>query len=175
MNTSDNIELRSEKIRNIIGQIPPNLIRFGISLIFIVFTIVSIGTYFFEYDKTLKVIAKLSMHKDSIAVQLDIPLYQKEMIRTGQRVFLNFDKIPNMYGQRIIIHLPNIIGLVHVSNKGGYYSPVFYMSQSTLHSNNFDYKIDGPLTVDAEILIGRIRFSDQLIDPIKALFKHWGK
>lgn len=35
----DRIELRSEKVRNIIGTIPPTLVRWGIAVITIIFVI----------------------------------------------------------------------------------------------------------------------------------------
>lgn len=36
-NTHDKIELRSEKVRKFIGEIPPSLVRWGIAVIVIVF------------------------------------------------------------------------------------------------------------------------------------------
>lgn len=36
-NTHDKIELRSEKVRQLIGEIPPSLVRWGIAIIAIVF------------------------------------------------------------------------------------------------------------------------------------------
>lgn len=35
--THDKIELRSEKVRQLIGEIPPSLVRWGIAIIVIVF------------------------------------------------------------------------------------------------------------------------------------------
>lgn len=36
-NTNDKIELRSEKVRKLIGEIPPSLVRWGTAIIAIVF------------------------------------------------------------------------------------------------------------------------------------------
>lgn len=36
-NTQDKIELRSEKVRKLIGEIPPSLVRWGTAIIAIVF------------------------------------------------------------------------------------------------------------------------------------------
>lgn len=45
----DNIELRSEKVRNIIGQMPPFLIRWGNTiLIIIVIILLIVATYFYK-------------------------------------------------------------------------------------------------------------------------------
>lgn len=37
--TNSKIELRSEKVRNIIGEIPPALVRWGIAIIVVIFAI----------------------------------------------------------------------------------------------------------------------------------------
>jgi hypothetical protein len=41
----DKIELRSEKVRNIIGQMPPFIIRWGNTVLFIILIILSIAVY----------------------------------------------------------------------------------------------------------------------------------
>jgi hypothetical protein len=41
----DKIELRSEKVRNIIGQMPPFLIRWGNTILFIIFIMLAIVIY----------------------------------------------------------------------------------------------------------------------------------
>ncbi|WP_459188721.1 hypothetical protein ACGE0T_01075 [Parabacteroides sp. APC149_11_2_Y6] len=43
----DRIELRSEKVRNIIGQMPPFLIRWGNTILLIIFILLLAAGYFF--------------------------------------------------------------------------------------------------------------------------------
>jgi hypothetical protein len=47
------IELRSEKVRNIIGQIPPFLVRSGIGVIALVVVLVLVVCYFIPYSETI--------------------------------------------------------------------------------------------------------------------------
>ena len=54
MEEIDKIELRSEKVRNIIGKIPPMIIRVGISVIFFIIIGLLAGSYFFKYDYTIE-------------------------------------------------------------------------------------------------------------------------
>lgn len=53
MNTSnkthDNIELRSEKVRKLIGDIPPSLVRWGIVIITIVFGVLLAAICLLQY------------------------------------------------------------------------------------------------------------------------------
>ena len=43
---SDNIELRSEKVRNIIGKVPPRLVTFGTVVITIIVLALAVAFYF---------------------------------------------------------------------------------------------------------------------------------
>lgn len=43
----DKIELRSEKVRNIIGQMPPFLIRWGNTILLIIFLTLLVAGYWF--------------------------------------------------------------------------------------------------------------------------------
>lgn len=43
----DKIELRSEKVRNLIGQMPPFLIRWGNTILFIILLLLAIAAYFY--------------------------------------------------------------------------------------------------------------------------------
>ena len=45
----DNIELRSEKVRNLIGEIPPSLIRWGTAVIVLIFLLLLTAICFLPY------------------------------------------------------------------------------------------------------------------------------
>jgi hypothetical protein len=47
---TDNIELRSEKARSIIGQIPPIIVRVGIAIMSIIIIIFLLVSYFIKFD-----------------------------------------------------------------------------------------------------------------------------
>ena len=49
MNDIDQIELRSEKVRKIVGDIPSGFIRYGISIITLVLILIGIACYFILY------------------------------------------------------------------------------------------------------------------------------
>lgn len=55
--TYDRIELRSEKVRNIIGAIPSVLVRWGIAVIVIIFVLLILAIFLVPYpygeDKTI--------------------------------------------------------------------------------------------------------------------------
>ena len=45
------IELRSEKVRHIIGEIPSGIVRYGITIITIVILVLLVGAYFIPYPR----------------------------------------------------------------------------------------------------------------------------
>ena len=53
MNNIDKIELRNEKIRKIIGDMPSGFIRYGISIITYILIIIYIVLYFIPYKNVL--------------------------------------------------------------------------------------------------------------------------
>mgnify|MGYP000996928819 FL=1 len=65
----DKIELRSEKVRHIIGEIPSRVVRYGITIITIVVLGLLAGAYFIPYPETIS--AKVQMtnaHQGTITV-----------------------------------------------------------------------------------------------------------
>ena len=49
----ENIELRSESVQEILGRPPRWIIRWGISIIFIIVAGLVVGSYFFKYPDVL--------------------------------------------------------------------------------------------------------------------------
>ena len=64
-NDIDNIELRSEKVHHIIGQVPPTLVRTGTMVITLVVIALAIAFYTIRYPITIEAQGKV-MHNDSI-------------------------------------------------------------------------------------------------------------
>ena len=66
-NDIDNIELRSEKVRHIIGQVPPALVRTGTIVITLVVIALAIAFYTIRYPITIEAQGKVS-NNDSIEI-----------------------------------------------------------------------------------------------------------
>lgn len=56
MNDMDKIELRSEKVRKIIGDMPSGFLRYGISIITIVLMLICMACYFIPYENGQNII-----------------------------------------------------------------------------------------------------------------------
>ena len=82
------IELRSEKVRHIIGEIPSRIVRYGITIISIVILGLLIGTYFIPYPETIS--AKVQMtnaHQGTIT----IPYKYVNTIARGMTANIEFE------------------------------------------------------------------------------------
>ncbi|MGC9151771.1 MAG: hypothetical protein ACP5F6_08435 [Microbacter sp.] len=97
----DTIELRSEKVRNIIGKVPPRIVRSGLSVLATVFGLLLIGSYFFPYTETIHASAQIipsdSSHYYAVA---DIPIILQARISNGLEVMIEIEGYnKNSYGQ----------------------------------------------------------------------------
>ena len=69
-NESENIELRSEKVRHIIGQVPPALVRTGTMVITLVVIALAVAFYTIRYPITIEAQGKVMRNE---SVELLVP------------------------------------------------------------------------------------------------------
>ena len=69
-NETDNIELRSEKVRHIIGQVPPTLVRTGTMVITLVVIVLAVAFYIIRYPITIEAQGKVTRND---SVELLVP------------------------------------------------------------------------------------------------------
>ena len=90
------IELRSEKVRNIIGEIPSGIVRYGITIITIVLLILLVGAYFIPYPETIS--ARIEM-TDRRQGTVDIPYKYVNTVKKGKNVSIELEGYDTeMYG-----------------------------------------------------------------------------
>jgi len=119
----DNIELRSERVRNIIGLIPPSIIRIGMTLIFLIIIGILVGTYFFEYEYSIKTSAIVGQQNDTTIFIVKIPANEILKVKKGHLVVMSLDKDPNLYNERIRTVIQTNPDKIVISAAGGYYFP----------------------------------------------------
>ncbi len=170
-NNTDNIELRSEKVRNIIGQIPPKIIRVGITTIFFIIIGLLIGIYYFEYEYTIKTTALVEQSQDTTKIQLKIPANEIEKVKEGHKVFLSFDNIPNVYNEKIAVQIQSIPKRINISENGGFYITEIVLTRKLQSENGNEIIIDNKIVVKVEIICGKISLFDKITAPFKSILK----
>ena len=90
------IELRSEKVRHIIGEIPSRIVRYGITIITFVILGLLIGAYFIPYPETIS--ARIEM-TDRRQGTVDIPYKYVNWVVKGKNVSIELEGYDTeMYG-----------------------------------------------------------------------------
>ncbi|GAB6975930.1 hypothetical protein [Prevotella falsenii] len=84
----DKIELRSEKVRHIIGEIPTRIVRYGITVITIVILGLLMGAYFIPYPETIS--ARVEM-ADAHQGTTTVPYKYVNTIAKGMTVNIEFE------------------------------------------------------------------------------------
>ena len=82
------IELRSEKVRHIIGEIPSRIVRYGITIITIVMLGLLTGAYFIPYPETIS--AKVQM-TNAYQGTITIPYKYVNTIARGMTANIEFE------------------------------------------------------------------------------------
>ena len=101
------IELRSEKVRHIIGKIPSRIVRYGITIITIVILGLLTGAYFIPYPETIS--ARIEM-ADEHQGTIDIPYKYVNWVTKGMTANIEFEGYDaetygTAYGTLSLIHI----------------------------------------------------------------------
>ena len=127
----DSIELRSEKVRSIIGKMPSLVVRSGITILFVVFILLIVGSYFFPYTETIQVSTQIISSEDSsYNAKLEIPIALQAKIEQGLPVMIEIEGYTkNKYGQLSgYIERIDSIPVIEEGNK-------YLIANANLHEN----------------------------------------
>lgn len=170
MEEKDNIELRSEKVRNLIGQIPPVIIRAGISVIFFIILILLIGSWFFKFEYTIKTTATINQHTEDLIIELKIPANEISKIKTGQKVIIDFNNIPNLYNEKMITKIQTVPDILEITEDGGFYNAEILLKEKPKTELGITLSIQKEIKANAEIVTDKISLFDRILEPIRTMF-----
>lgn len=145
------IELRSEKVRNIIGIIPPCLIRVGIIAIIILSCIISISCSIISVP--VFVDCDITINKDNLSIE---KIKLDKGVEINEKIEKDTPLIITLGNQKIYkTSFYKDVTKLSIQNDGVYISdPNLYIPQ-TLSLANISYSID-----DNIVLRGKIRLKD---------------
>lgn len=84
----DRIELRSEKVRHIIGEIPSRIVRYGIMVITIVVLGLLVGAYFMPYPETVSATIRMANDRQGTVA---IPYRYVNQVGKGMKVSIELE------------------------------------------------------------------------------------
>lgn len=92
----DNIELRSEKTRQIIGMVPSGIVRYGTLIIAVIIAVLLAVSYFVPYPENLQADATVEINTDGeVNVCAYIPYSHINTIHEGMNAEIEFEGYPS--------------------------------------------------------------------------------
>ncbi|MDR0296058.1 MAG: hypothetical protein LBH91_07780 [Prevotellaceae bacterium] len=143
------IELRSERVRSIIGKMPSILIRYGTGIIAAVLFFVVAGSFFFKFTPVYYTHAQVSISKNDTIIRIEVPVGLEPLVKVGTGSVIFFDNISGFDTERLHVTV-NYIDTVMYINDSGVFFHVF------CEVNNFDFvdkniETDGFISAKAQI------------------------
>lgn len=89
----EKIELRGENVRNILGEIPPFVIRSGITVLILLLTLLITSTALITFDYTIDTIAIVEEKNNSIIMDILIPTNKIKTTRLNNGIIIQFSQI----------------------------------------------------------------------------------
>lgn len=155
--SAEGLELKSDKVRSIIGQIPPWIIRSGISVLLLIVTILLIGSYYFKYPYQVTTVITFTK-VDSVFVGIvKIPANEITKISKGQEVEINFDHTKYTSGVFLKSSLGKISKELTISDGSGFYTARIDRIE--------DLKVVEETVGKAIIITDEISFFERIISP----------
>lgn len=85
------IELRSEKVRNIVGKVPPATERYGISVIFIVLLVLVGVSMLIPYKETINLQIRFQPETSKTVGVADVETWRAASLQKGQSVKITIE------------------------------------------------------------------------------------
>lgn len=148
MEQKDNIELRSEKVRNIIGQIPPRIIRLGIAVFAIIIALTTTIACFYTFPSVINAESLIHQHNDCLHYTILVPVEQSAKIKAEQKVLFKNDKISSTNPVLFESMIQQIDSNNYVSSKG-----IYLRATGTFKHD--DVVIADTIEFETEIYVGK--------------------
>ena len=109
MENKDNIELRSEKVRHIIGRIPPLLIRMGTAVVAIIMIAMSVAVYTVHYPITIEAKGEVVILNTIPQARVYIPYKYIGLFDEQRTTDIKFEGYDKVYVMPVILHSHKLI------------------------------------------------------------------
>lgn len=88
MEEVEKIELRSEKVRHLIGEIPPGIVRYGILIITFIVAGLMAGAYFIPYPES---VGGDAVVLDSSHIEVSVPYKYVNTLKSGMKASVELE------------------------------------------------------------------------------------
>ena len=103
---TDNIELRSEKVRNVIGKVPPRLVSLGTVVITIIVLVIAVAFYKIPYPISVEANGEVVSQR---TIQVFVPYKYLSLFNESRTALVSFEGNNISYNCNIIGHNTRLI------------------------------------------------------------------
>lgn len=156
----DNIELHCEEVQEIMGNVPPWILRWGILAIAFVTVMFFAVCYLFRLPETIDGNAIIAISKNNIIAKMLVVDSKVSKIKIGQEVKISLDRYPSSrYGY--------IIGFVNsisdIPNRDNEYTIWIRLPHRLVTDANVDIPLKTIQRGESKIIIGNVRLINRLV------------
>ena len=156
----DNIELHCEEVQEIMGNVPPWILRWGVLAIAFVTMMFFAGCYLFRLPETIDGNAIIAISKNNIIAKMLVVDSKVSNIKIGQEVKISLDRYPSSrYGY--IIGFVNSIS--EIPNRDNEYTIWIRLPHRLVTDANVDIPLKTIQRGKSKIIIGNVRLINRLV------------
>jgi len=159
MNNQEKIELRSEKVRHVMGQIPPVLVRTGTMIVTVLFAIICYATYKIPYPFTIEadgiVISSDSIH-NNLMIELFIPYQYNDYYQVKRQVSTTYEGRENVV---LECDIDSVSDNVVIQNGENFFRAYIRISKNKTKK----YRLNENMKVHATTIINKKTILQQII------------
>jgi len=170
--TEKDFELRSEDVQDVMGNVPPAILRWGISIITMVVLVLLAGCFLFKYpDVLIGKVTLTNVAPPAIPVcKMLLPAQGSGKVKVGQRANVRINNFPDQeFG-----YLEGVVERISVTaNPDGMYEVEIHFPKGLVTNYGIQLPIDRQMQGSAEIITEDIRLIVRFFNPIKKILKKY--
>ncbi|HBB92739.1 MAG: hypothetical protein A2X22_04520 [Bacteroidetes bacterium GWF2_49_14] len=160
------IELRQEELREILGIVPPWIVRWGTVLIAMVILTLLIGAAWFRYPDRISSQVVLTA-SNPIKGELFLSVKDAGKVKIGNRVVLHIDNYPYMqYGM-----VKGTVEQISLWPEAEYYRVEISLPEGMKSTYKKELVFSKNMTGQAQIITDKMSLLVRILDPVKGLIR----
>jgi len=161
----EKIELRSEKVRNIIGKIPPYVIRSGITLIIILSVLILINCAFISVPVFIECKVTIKNQDNKLVVE---KIYFDDNINLNNKITKNSPIILSLGNNEMCqLEFNSDITDYSISSDGVYIVNPNIIVSDIIHSGHTNLSIESDIMLNGRIQLKKISLLSSFLNRIK--------
>lgn len=168
--TNKKLELRSQDVQDVLGKVPPSILRWGITVIALVLIVLLVGAYFFKYPDTLSGQASLTttiVEKESTPVcTMMLPAQGSGKVKVGQRALVRLISFPDHEFGYLEGRVERISD---TPSAEGNYVVEIHLPKGLVTNSGVQLPSNRRMQGSADIIIDDIRLLVRLFPPLKSI------